>query len=172
MYVNALANGFSVVFSFENCLFFAHLRGLLAYATESARPHFAYINVKLARIPSSKITTEYVRLLYSAITSLKKHLRGLKFPKLDISSREIREYTDAGFASNEGYLSRLGMLVVLTDKYNKAAIIHYSSWKRGTIARSILAPEVYAVSACYDYCITFSVGIASILSKQFQLRCL
>ena len=149
---------------------FAHLRGQLAYVATSTRPDVAYLNAKLAQITSREASAKDVHCLNNAIRTLQKHPRGLKYPKLDIESLKIRGYADAGFATNKDHSSQLGMIVVLVDKFDRAAIIHYDSWKCRRITRSILAAEVYAVSACNDYCIALSVDMTSMLSERIPME--
>ncbi len=94
---------------------------------------------------------------------------GILFPKLDQESTSIKGYSDAGFATNKDLTSRLGMVVVLLDKFENAAIMHYSSWKSRRVVRSILAAEVYALSACHDFCQILSHDLSRITGKKFEI---
>lgn len=93
--------------------------------------------------------------MYSAATALNGKKFGLLFPKLARKKLVVRGYADDGFATNKDFSSQLGMIVTLCDKYDNAAILQFSSWKSRRVARSVLASEIYTLSACYDYC--FSV---------------
>ena len=141
---------------------FAHLRGQLAYVVTSSRPDVAYLNAKLAQVVSSSATPADVRLLNSAVKKIKDHSRSLLFPKLDRSSLVVRGYADAGFATEEDHSSQLVMVVLLCDDHGNASIIHYSSWKCKRVTRSILAAEVYALTACFDYCFIIAHDLSTI----------
>lgn len=59
---------------------------------------------------------------------------------------------------------------MLVEKYDRAVIIHYASWKCRGITRSILEAELYAVSTCYDYCIVLLLDMTNILSKPIPVE--
>eukprot|EP00171_Calliarthron_tuberculosum_P023237 IDg23237t1 len=81
----------------------------------------------------------------------------------------IRGYADAGFASNSDMSSQLGMIILLADDNGKASVIHYASWKCRRVTRSVLAAEIYALSACFDFCFTFAHDLANILGKKIPI---
>ncbi len=91
------------------------------------------------------------------------------FPKLDTGTISIRGYADAGFGSNEDLTSQLSTVIVLTDNDNNAIIIHYVSWKSRRVVRSPLAAEVYALSACHDYCMALAHHISTMIGKKIPV---
>ena len=94
---------------------FAHLRGQLAYVATSTRPDVAYLNAKLAQVVSSKANSSDARLLNIAVKTIKKHPRGLLFPKLNRSKIVVRGYAAASFATNEDHSFQLEMIILLCD---------------------------------------------------------
>jgi hypothetical protein len=50
--------------------------------------------------------------------------KGLKFVKLDINTLQLLTFTDALFANNKDLSSQTGYILVLSDRSNKANIIH------------------------------------------------
>ena len=90
------------------------------------------------------------------------------FPKLDLESTSIRGHSDAGFATNQDLTSQLDMVVVLLDKLENAAIMCYSSWKSRKVIRSVLAAEVYALSACNDSCQIYHTTCQELPERNFK----
>ena len=92
----------------------------------------------------------------------------INIPKLDIDSIYIAGYADAGFTNNEDLSSQLGFIVILKDKHNNAAIIHYGSWKCYRVTRSVLGTEIYAFSHCLDFVIASSHDLSTILQRKVE----
>jgi hypothetical protein len=76
--------------------------------------------------------------------------RGLTMVKLDHKSLQLVVFTDASFANNKDLSSQIGYIVVLADAANRANIIHWSSTKCKRVTRSVLASELYAMTAGFD----------------------
>jgi hypothetical protein len=76
--------------------------------------------------------------------------RGLRFVQLDIRSLKLMVFTDASFANNQDLSSQIGFIIVLSDKDNKANILHWSSIKCKRVTRSVLASELYAMAYGFD----------------------
>ena len=136
---------------------FAHLRRQISCVAASTRHDVAYLNTKLLQFVPSIANSSDATLLNAAIKTIKKHPWGLLFPKLNRSKIGAEGYADASFATNESHSSQLGMMILLCDHQNNAVIIYYESWKWKRVTRSILAPEFYRLTACFDYCITILV---------------
>ncbi len=108
-------------------------------------------------------------MLSEVVELLKTRQRGIMFPKLDLKTVCIRGYADAVFASNTDLTSQLGMIIFLMGAQNYAVIIHYSSWKSRKVVRSPLGAEVYALSACHDYCIALSHDLVIMLEMTLPI---
>ena len=106
----------------------------------------------------------------SIVHALKTTVWGIIFPKLDHSSMAIRGYADAGFTRNNDLSSQLSMVVALIDKYRNASLIHYATWKSRRIVRSILEAELYALSACHDYCQILAHDLQLITCNRYPLH--
>ncbi len=114
------------------------------------------MSAQLAQVKPEDATASHVRTLNSAISHLVKNPRGIGFIKLDAETLQVRRYADASFANNADYTSQLSMVVVLSDAHGNACPIHYASWNSRRVTRSVLAAEVCALSACFDYASHFA----------------
>ena len=76
--------------------------------------------------------------------------RGLRFVRLDIQSLKLMVFTDASFANKQDLSSQIGFIIVLTDKSNRANILHWSSIKCKRATRSMLPSELYAMAHGFD----------------------
>ena len=105
----------------------------------------------------------------ASVKKIQENEKGIIFPKLDINSVTIRGYADAGFSNNPDLKSQLAMVIVLVDKYDNAALIHYASWKTRRIVRSVLASELFAMVAAHDYCQIIALDLKSTTGKLFPV---
>ncbi len=149
---------------------FGHLRGQVAYISSNTRPDTSRVSAQLARVKVEDASPSDVRLLSAAAAHLKAHSRGILFTRLDLSTLVIRGYSNAAFAHNENSTSQLGMVIVLFNAHGHANILHYASWKSRRITRSILAAEMYAFSACYDYALTAAHDLSSMLGQTIPIN--
>ena len=105
---------------------FRRIRGKLAYLESCTRLDLCYNVAYLSQFTEININESDVAFLISCV---RKAQRGssMKSLKLDLASLHCAGYADAGFANNKDLSSQLGFLVVLKDKFDKCAIIHYGS---------------------------------------------
>ncbi len=75
-------------------------------------------------------------------------------------------YADAAFANNADLSSQLGFIVLLKDKNDSQAIIHYGPWKCQHVTRSVLRAEVYAFSHCLDFVLVLTHDLSSMLGRK------
>ncbi len=87
-----------------------------------------------------------------------------------MSSLTLREYSEAGFANNPELKSQLGIVVVLVDKFENAALIHYASWKTRRVVRSVLAAELFASVASHDFREIMSHDLNLISGNKFPIH--
>ncbi len=106
-------------------------------------------------------------MLNQCIRKLKEP-RKITLPKLDLASMQIVGYSDASFANNEDLTSQLGFIVILKDKFDKASIIHYGSWKCHRVTRSVLGAEIYAFSHCLDFTLALANDLFLILGRKVK----
>lgn len=84
------------------------------------------MNAKLAQLAGGQAEPSDVRLLNTAVNTLQKHPRVLRFPKLDISSLDIRRHADVDFSRNEHNSSQIWIVIILCEFHGKAFILHYA----------------------------------------------
>lgn len=75
---------------------------------------------------------------------------GIKFVPLEINSIKIVVYTDSAFTKNSIYTSKIGFVIVLAEKNNRAKIIQWSSIKCRRVTRGVLADELYGLAQGFD----------------------
>ena len=76
---------------------------------------------------------------------------------LDLDTLHLRVYSDASFASNDDSTSQLGYIILLCDANDRCHVLSFSSKKSKRNVRSIMAGEIYALSAAFDHAITSHV---------------
>ena len=130
---------------------FPSLRGRISWITNLTRPDAAFCTAYLSQKRDTNVKEEDFKLLNATVKYLMKNDRGLIYPQLDLQSLKIRAYADAAFGGNDDHSSQLGMIILLCDDLNNCAVIHYNSWKCQRVTRSVLAAEVHAFSAYFDF---------------------
>ena len=92
--------------------------------------------------------------------------RGLRFVKLEKNTLQLLVFTDASFANNKDLSSQISYVLVLTDKYRSANILHWSSTKCKRVTRSVLASELYAMAHGFD----IAAATKSTIDKALQIN--
>lgn len=95
--------------------------------------------------------------------------RGLYFVPLDDASLRLMVFADASFATNADLSSQLGFVICLADKFNKANVLHYTSVKSKRVTRSVLAAELFAAVAAFDYSSTLRGTINEVFGRIIPL---
>jgi hypothetical protein len=96
-------------------------------------------------------------------------LRGLRFIQLDLQSLKLIVFTDVSFANNQDLSSQIGFVITLSDKDNKANILHWSLIKCKRVIRSVLASELYAMAHGFDAGAAIKSTIEAILYIRLPL---
>ncbi len=99
---------------------FASYRGNIAYASTCTRP-------------TELMDKTFLSVMNKTIRNMHDPAEILYLP-LGLPSVYIAGYADAPFANNADLSSQLGYIVILKDKHDTAAIIHYGSWKCQRVA--------------------------------------
>ncbi|KAL2073526.1 hypothetical protein VTL71DRAFT_10852 [Oculimacula yallundae] len=110
-------------------------------------------HVKLGVDGSIQLTqdTKDIKLFNKRIIWQKENCaKGLKFVKLDRDLLKLVMFTDGLFANLKDYYSQIGYVCVLTDKYDNANLLHWSSVCCKRVTRSVLALELYGMSEGFD----------------------
>ncbi len=142
----------------------------MSHIAISTRPDSSCVSAQLAQTKRGEETAKEVRLPNSAIKHIQDNPRGTVFPELDKESLIIRGYSDASFTSNADLTSQLWMIILLSDATGNSTTVHYACCKSRRVTRYVLAAEVYAFSACYDYAYTFAHDLSIILGKTVPVQ--
>ncbi len=124
---------------------FSTCRGKIAFASTCTRPDTSFDSAQLLQVISTSVERKNVAIINKTIRKL-NYLAHIVYLPLDLRSTYIVGYADAAFANNADNSSQLGSIVLLKDKNDHAAIIHYGSWKFQRVTRSVLGAEVHAFS--------------------------
>ena len=157
-----------------NCQFsdYRSLRARLAWAT-LCRPDIACAVAKAAQITESQFQ-EDANSHITSINAIVKHIHSnpdiiLRFPRLDLGSLRIQEYTDAAFGNNFNSSSQLGYIMFLADCRNRCQPISWSSYKSKRVTRSVLRSEVMSFAEGFDVAYSLKHDLENILLKQIPL---
>ena len=156
-----------------DCTFqqFRCFRGQLSWITSLTRPDLACMSAVMSQVTELTMTIHQVNLANKAVKRLlATPTAGLTFPPLDQDSLRFYVCSDASFASNEDESSQLAIVALLADRHGQASVIHYKSWKCDRITRSILAAEVHAFAAAFDFSYTLQQDVNSMLRKEIPLH--
>ena len=75
-------------------------------------------------------------------------------------------FIDLSFANNYDLSSQIGFVITLTDKNNKANILHWLFIKCKRVTRSVLASELYGIAYGFDTGAVIKVTIEKILQLE------
>jgi len=96
----------------------------------------------------------------------------LRYPALDLTSVRIRAYADASYATNKDGSSQVGYVVLLCDASGRAHILSFSSRKCRRVVHSIMAGEVYALSAALDEALIICFDLEQLYGVQIPVNAL
>lgn len=78
-------------------------------------------------------------------------------------------FADASFVDNNDFTSQLGYIITLSDEHGNCNVIRYSSTKKKPVTRSVLAAELYAVSAAFDSSCSIKQFVDGLYGKPIPL---
>jgi len=101
--------------------------------------------------------------------------RGITYVPLDLSTAKLYVFVDGSFANNKDLSSQLGYEVILANEVDRedsfeihGNLIDWRSVKSKRVTRSVLASEVYGMSAGVD--IAYTIGSTlNMVIKQLDL---
>jgi hypothetical protein len=114
------------------------------------------------------------KLLNKRLKWQKENLaRGLTFVPMNIKQAKLFAFVDASFANNKDLSSQLGYVIILATEDHPddqtailtGNIIHWSSTKSKRVTRSVLASEIYAMTAGVDMALTIASTIKQITAQ-------
>jgi hypothetical protein len=149
---------------------FATARGQVAYATNNTRPD-GTCDVNMAcQIRSHLAEERDFKNLEDLIKRIKNALLSLRFQKLDLSSGHLRACSDSSFANNGDLTSQIEYTIFLVDATGCANLLCWSSRKCERETRSVLAAELYALSAAYDMGFAIRHTLSTLLHRTVEMH--
>ena len=142
-----------------------------AYLATLSQPEAAFDLSRAAQVTKDNIGTDGISFLNSRIQWQKENAsRGLKYVRLDEKSLRMIIFADSSFANNTDLSSQIGYVMLLADASDKANILHWSSTKCKRVTRSVLAAELYAMSAGFDMASCLKSTIEAILKLKLPME--
>lgn len=106
--------------------------------------------------------------MFMYILKLNEELRPTFYP-LDNASLRFAVFADASVASSKDKTSQLGFIVCLDEKFNKAIIVHYSSFNVKRVTRGVLEAALFAVVHANDIASKFQTTISSMMEIRLPM---
>lgn len=98
--------------------------------------------------------------------------RGLTYIPLNLQDAKLFLFVDGSFANNKDLSSQLGYEIIIANETTgnddftiKGNLIHWSSTKSKRVTRSVLASEIYGMTAGVDMAIAMSTTLAIITQR-------
>jgi len=128
------------------------LRARVQYVASCTRPDLAAASHLLAaEVSSPSPKLEAVRDMDKLLAYCKKTAtRTLNMVHLDRASLRLVLFTDAAFANAKSFHSQIGFVLVATDDYSSANILHWGSQRAKRITRSVMGAELLALAHGFD----------------------
>ncbi|OSX79162.1 hypothetical protein BU14_0085s0013 [Porphyra umbilicalis] len=118
---------------------------------EHTRPDLCCAINKAAQFNEASYQPRHVRALNATLKAARaRQGLNLRYPPLDTTSLRLRAYADASFATNDDHSSQLGYIIMLADASRRVHVLGFSSRKSKRVVRSVMAGEVYALTAAFD----------------------
>jgi hypothetical protein len=148
------------------------LRAKLSWAAHT-RPNVSCATAQAGQVTDSMYAKEpltYIKELNVVVKHLRKTASfTLKYPKLDINSLTLKEYTDASYANNFDGSSQLGYIIFLADASGKYQPIVWSSHKSRRVTRSVPGIETMAFADEFDAAYSLKHDLQAILKQSVDI---
>lgn len=128
---------------------FRSLRARVAWLVHT-RPDISCAVFFAAQITERIHDTQCKQALNRTVKHLKTAELQLRLAKLDLDSVRLLVCIDASRTNMERNRSQLGYLILLADKLDQCAFLHYSSYKSTRVTRSSMAGETLAFVEGFD----------------------
>jgi len=105
---------------------------------------------------------------------IQEQQRGLRYAQLDLEKAKIYVFVDGSFANNRDLSSQIGYVIVLGNESSSdhaesfelfGNVLHWSSTKCKRVTRSVLASEIYGMSAGFDLGYVLNHTLATICER-------
>ena len=100
-----------------------------------------------------------------AVKDLKNRKSYIRIGRLDLSSMEVKVFSDASYGNMEGGGSQMGYIVFICDKFGNSIPITWGSKKTRRVARSTLTAETLAASEAVDSAQVVKKGAEEVLGR-------
>jgi hypothetical protein len=149
---------------------FGTARGQIAYATNSSRPDGKCRVNMLCQEKVAQAKEEDFKDLERLIVDMKDHPLEMTFHGLDLSTVHLRVYSDSFFANNPDLTSQIAYTTFMADDAVHASLVCWSSRKCRRVTRTVLAAEIYALSAAYDMGYELRHTLSTLLQRTMEMK--
>lgn len=124
----------------------------------------------LAQVPASDDTGADMKRLRSLLCEIiASGADVITFQKMDMSTTELRVYTDASFANNRDLSSQLGWCIYAMDAAGRCNLLHWSSRKCRRVFKSTFAAELFALIQGYDNVLDLKHSMSALFGRDVQM---
>lgn len=144
-----------------------------AYISTLCQPEAQY-DLSVAAQQQNPTDEDVVTLNKRLQWQLENTERGLHFIPIDLTTAKLFVFVDGSFANNKDLSSQIGYMVVLANEKKseddgefqvKGNLIHWSSTKCKRVTGSVLASELFGMSAGADMAIAINTTITNIVKQ-------
>ncbi|EED12075.1 hypothetical protein TSTA_001460 [Talaromyces stipitatus ATCC 10500] len=145
-----------------------------AYLALICQPEAAYDLAVAAQLQEKdRSNSDYEALNKRLIWQAQNPERGLHYMPLNLAKARIMVFTDGSFANNRDLTSQIGFLITMVNKdfsqqgcfVATGNILHWQSAKCKRVTQSVLASEVYGLTAGFDHAFTITSTAKMITSR-------
>lgn len=94
----------------------------------------------------------------------------MRFPKLELASLRIMEYSDASFPENHDLYSQLSYILLLQDNHDVAMPVFFNSYKARRVCRSAMTAGTIDFFNLFDQAVTLRRQLASLLDRDVPMK--
>ncbi|EED12738.1 hypothetical protein TSTA_052590 [Talaromyces stipitatus ATCC 10500] len=158
----------------QNGIKYVEQRARGAYLASICQPEAAYDLAVAAQLQEKdRSDSDYEALNKRLIWQAQNPERGLRYVPLNLAKARIMVFTDGSFANNRDLTSQIGFLITMVNEdfsqqgrfVATGNILHWQSAKCKRVIRSVLASEVYGLTAGFDHAFTIASTTKMITSR-------
>jgi len=143
-----------------------------AYIATICQPEASF-DLSIAAQHQNPLKTNITALNKRIEWQLKNQDRGLTAIPIDLATAKLFVFVDGSFANNSDMSSQLGFIIVIANETSneefkftiKGNIIHYTSVKSKRVTRSVLASEIYGMTAGVDMAYALSTTLKMVTDQ-------
>lgn len=149
-----------------------NIRAAIQYIAGCTRPDIcSYVQLLSSAVTEPTPSTKTYKELRKIVNRAKQTSKlGLRFVPLDLDTLSMFLFSDASFANADRYTYQIGFLICLVDHIGTANILHYGSQRCKRVTRSMMAPELHALSYGFDNAFVANTMVEELFRQNVPLH--